>query len=217
MGKDSLSMSAIKVENNTTKKVRSPISLNLSGVSKLNDIKGTWTPCIDRDLEESCLIFLDLAEGEKRMRGSTFQSVFSISSGKCPDFDSVEIIKAFSKACNEIRFYEKEHSTKLVYAYHDRSDGGLLATVCEMAFAGRVGITINLDLLTIDSVAKDWGDFKIRTEQVSERRESLTIATLFNEELGVVLQTTKQMRSALFDIFRSVSYTHLTLPTTPYV
>ena len=73
-----------------------------------------------------------------------------------------------------------------------------------MAFAGRVGITINLDLLTIDSVAKDWGDFKIRTEQVSERRESLTITTLFNEELGVVLQTTKQMRSALFDIFRSV-------------
>ena len=60
----------------------------------------------------------------------------------------------------------KEHSTKLVHAYHDRSDGGLLATVCEMAFAGRVGITINLDLLTIDSVAKDWGDFKIRTEQV---------------------------------------------------
>ena len=73
-----------------------------------------------------------------------------------------------------------------------------------MAFAGRVGITINLDLLTIDSVAKDWGDFKIRTEQVSERRDSLTIATLFNEELGVVLQTTKQKRSALFDIFRSV-------------
>ncbi len=138
------------------------------------------------------------------MRGSTFQSVASISSGKCPDLVSVEIIKAFSKACNEIRFYEKEHSTKLVHAYHDRSDGGLLATLCEMAFAGRVGITINLDLLTIDSVAKDWGDFKIRTEQVSERRDSLTIATLFNEELGVVLQTTKQKRSALFDIFRSV-------------
>ena len=62
-----------------------------------------------------------------------------------------------------------------------------------MAFAGRVGITINLDLLTIDSVAKDWGDFKIRTDQVSERRDSLTIATLFNEELGVVLQTTKKI------------------------
>ena len=204
VGKDSLSMSAIKVENNTSKKVRSPISLNLSGVSKLNDTEGTWTPCLDRDIQDSCLIFLDLAEGEKRMRGSTFQSVFSISSGKCPDFDSVKIIKAFSKACNEIRLYEKKHSTKLVHAYHDRSDGGLLATVCEMAFAGRVGITINLDLLTIDSVAKDWGDFKIRTEQVSERRDSLTIATLFNEELGVVLQTTKQKRSALFDIFRSV-------------
>ena len=64
-------------------------------------------PCLDRDIQDSCLIFLDLAEGEKRMRGSTFQSVFSISSGKCPDVDSVKIIKAFSKACNEIRLYEK--------------------------------------------------------------------------------------------------------------
>ena len=112
VGKDSLSMSAIKIENNVSKKVRSPISLNLSGVSKLNDTKRTWTPCLDRDLQDSCLIFLDLAEGEKRMRGSIFQSVFSISSGKCPDVDNVKIIKAFSKACNEIRLYEKKHSTK---------------------------------------------------------------------------------------------------------
>ncbi len=204
VGKDSLSMSATKIEDNTSKKVRSPISLNLSGVSKLYTTVGTWTPCLDRDVQDSCLIFLDLAEGEKRMRGSTFQSVFSISSGNCPDVDSVEIIKAFSEACHKIRLYEKMHSTKLVHAYHDRSDGGLLTTLCEMAFAGRVGITVNLDLLTIDSVAKDWGDFKIRTDQVSERRDSLTIATLFNEELGVVLQATKLNRSALFDIFRSV-------------
>ena len=82
-------------------------------MSKLNDTGGTWTPCLDRDLQDSCLIFLDLAEGEKRMRGSTFQSVFSISSGKCPDVDSVEVIKAFSKACNEIRRYEKEQNTKV--------------------------------------------------------------------------------------------------------
>ena len=95
-GKDSLSMSAIKVENNTSEKVRSPISLNLSGVSKLNSTEGIWTPCLDRDIEDSCLVFLDLAKGKKRMRGSTFQSVFSISSGKCPDVDSVEMIKAFS-------------------------------------------------------------------------------------------------------------------------
>ena len=65
VGKDSLSMSATKVENNTSKKVRSPISLNLSGVSKLNDTEGIWTPCLDRDLQDSCLIFLILLKGRK--------------------------------------------------------------------------------------------------------------------------------------------------------
>ena len=55
-------------------------------------------------------------------------------------------------------------------AYHDRSDGGLFATVCEMAFAGRCGVAVNLDLLTIDPDAEDWGDYKIRPEQVSVQR-----------------------------------------------
>ncbi len=203
VGKDSLSMSAMKLEHGNSEKVVSPISLNLSGICKLTDTDKIWTPCLDRDLDDSCLIFVDLAEGKKRMRGSIFQSVFSISSGACPNVDSLEPIKAFLEACSEIRLYEKTNDTKLIYAYHDRSDGGLLVTLCEMSFAGRVGITVNLDLLTIDSVAKDWGDFKIRTDQVSERRDSITLSTLFNEELGVILQTSKTRRSELFDIFRS--------------
>ena len=63
----------------------------------------------------------------------------------------------------------------LVLAYHDRSDGGLFATLAEMAFAGHGGVTVNLDVLAVDPVAADWGDFKIRTEQVSVRRSELML------------------------------------------
>jgi len=73
-------------------------------------------------------------------------------------------------------------------AYHDRSDGGLFATVCEMAFAGHCGVTLNIDILAIDPVAADWGDFKVRPEQVAVRRDEFTLRALFNEELGLVLQ-----------------------------
>ena len=75
-------------------------------------------------------------------------------------------------------------------AYHDRSDGGLFATLCEMAFAGHCGVTVNLDVLAVDPVAADWGDFKIRPEQVSVRRNELMLKALFAEELGAVLQIT---------------------------
>src|SRR5690606_30402362 len=65
-------------------------------------------------------------------------------------------------------------------AYHDRSDGGLFATVCEMAFAGRCGVAINIDMLAFDPGSTDWGDFKIRPEQVSVQRGEATIRALVN-------------------------------------
>ncbi|MGA1083214.1 MAG: phosphoribosylformylglycinamidine synthase subunit PurQ, partial [Burkholderiaceae bacterium] len=91
----------------------------------------------------------------------------------------------------------------LVQAYHDRSDGGLIACLAEMAFASRCGLTINVDLLTIDPVAADWGDFKIRPEQVAVQRAEWTLKALFNEELGVVVQVDKAKRSAFMDILRA--------------
>jgi phosphoribosylformylglycinamidine synthase len=82
-------------------------------------------------------------------------------------------------------------------AVHDRSDGGLFATVCEMAFAGHCGVTLNLDMLTIDPHAADWGDFKIRPEQVAVQRNELTMKALFAEEAGVVLQVRRADRDAV--------------------
>ncbi|MFM7010677.1 MAG: phosphoribosylformylglycinamidine synthase subunit PurQ, partial [Betaproteobacteria bacterium] len=87
-------------------------------------------------------------------------------------------------------------------AYHDRSDGGLLATICEMAFAGHTGVSINLDMLTIDSNAADWGDYKIRPEQVAVQRDELTLKALFSEEIGAVLQVPAAERDAVMQVLR---------------
>ena len=80
------------------------------------------------------------------------------------------------------------HADGKLLAYHDRSDGGLFVTICEMAFAGHCGVALNIDLLTIDPHSADWGDFKIRPEQVAVQRDEIIFKALFNEELGVVLQ-----------------------------
>nr|MBP8310002.1 phosphoribosylformylglycinamidine synthase subunit PurQ [Burkholderiaceae bacterium] len=88
-------------------------------------------------------------------------------------------------------------------ACHDRADGGLFATLCEMAFAGHCGIAVNIDLLTIDPHSADWGDFKIRPEQVAVQRNELTIKALFNEELGVVIQVAANDRDAVLGVLRS--------------
>ena len=93
-------------------------------------------------------------------------------------------------------------------AYHDRGDGGLLATVAEMAFAGRVGVSLNVDLLVtegdgINDSRMDVGDSKNWSTQVSARREERTLQALFSEELGVVLQVRTAQRSEVMQILRA--------------
>src|SRR5690606_18007565 len=84
-----------------------------------------------------------------------------------------------------------------------RSDGGLLATVCEMAFAGHVGVSINLDMLTIDPHAADWGDYKIRAEQISVQRDEPTLKALFAEEAGAVIQVPLAQRDKVLQQLRA--------------
>ena len=91
----------------------------------------------------------------------------------------------------------------LLLAYHDRSDGGLFVTACEMAFAGHCGVSLQLDMLTIDPFTADAGDYKIRTEQVAELRQARVLRALFNEEPGVVLQTTRANRDRLLGLLRA--------------
>jgi phosphoribosylformylglycinamidine synthase len=119
-----------------------------------------------------------------------------------PDLDDPQDLVRLVDAINQLR---DQH---LILAYHDRSDGGLLACVCEMAFAGRVGVTLNLDILLtegdgISDSRMDVGDSKNWSSQVGPRRDELGLKALFNEELGVVLQIATAQRAQVMQVLRS--------------
>ncbi|NBW00158.1 MAG: phosphoribosylformylglycinamidine synthase [Betaproteobacteria bacterium] len=203
VGKDSLSMRTVWSEASGPKSVISPVSLNLTAIAPVIDARRTWTPVLQRLPEPTVLLLIDLGQGKNRMAGSVLAQTRQQFGDETADIDA-QVLQSFAAAMADL------HQTEHVLAYHDRSDGGLLATLCEMAFAGRCGITINIDLITIDPVASDWGDFKIRPEQVAVRRDELTIKALFNEELGAVLQVSRSNRSAVMDCLRRYGLSRLT-------
>ena len=200
VGKDSLSMRTEWKDKHSLRSVISPVSLNLSGVAKTDDVRKSWVPTLDSSVEEPILIYVDLSNGKKRLGGSILSFANEKFGGEPPDLTSVNVLKSFFKAISDL--HNPDDNDDLVFAYHDVSDGGLITTLCEMAFAGRVGITVNIDLLTIDPYAEDWGAFNIRPSQVLHKRNELTFRALFSEELGVVIQTSKKKRKALLDVFR---------------
>ncbi len=119
-----------------------------------------------------------------------------------PDLDDAQDLKNLVNAINALRAQGQ------ILAYHDRSDGGLLAAVAEMAFAGHVGVALNVDMLVtegdgISDSRMETGDAKNWAQQVSARREELTLKALFNEELGVVLQVRTAERNAVMHTLRA--------------
>ena len=195
VGKDSLSMRTRWNEGEVQKEVISPVSLIVSAFSKVNDVRSTLTPVLNMDME-SVLVLVDLARGKMRMGASVLAQVTNQLGDETPDVEDASDLKNFAQAINVLR------DKGLVHAYHDRSDGGLLAVLAEMSFASRTGLSINLDLITIDPHSADWGDFKIRPEQVSVQRGELTLKALFNEELGVVLQVPAAQKSEAMQVLR---------------
>jgi phosphoribosylformylglycinamidine synthase len=170
VGKDSMSMKSVwQTENGEQKQVTAPISLIVSAFSPVMDIRKTLTPQLRRDKGKTELILLDLGKGKNRMGGSALTQVYNAVDRKPPDVDDPRVLKLFFhviQALNELDF---------VYAYHDRSDGGLFATLCEMSFAGNVGIEVDITALDSDPVA-----------------------ALFSEELGAVLQVPAERMQGIF-------------------
>ena len=195
VGKDSLSMRTRWNEGEVQKEVTSPVSLIVSAFAKVNDVRGTLTPALNTN-EDTVLVLVDLARGKNRMGASVLAQVLNQLGDETPDVQAPEDIRAFAQAMLVLR------EQGLVHAYHDRSDGGLLAALAEMAFASKVGLSINLDLITIDPFSADWGDFKIRPEQVSVQRDEITLKALFNEELGVVLQVPAEKKTEAMQVLR---------------
>ena len=217
VGKDSLSMRTVWTEDGAAKKVTSPVSLIVSAFATLADVRNTLTPQLDRTQADTTLILVDLGRGQMRLGGSILAQSLGLEGGAVPDLDEPKDLIALVNAVNQLRTQGQ------ILAYHDRSDGGLFATVCEMAFAGNVGVALNIDMLLLegDGISDsrmDSGDSKNWASQVSARREELTLKALFNEELGVVLQVPTDVRNEVMQTLRGhglSKYSHFIGKTRP--
>jgi phosphoribosylformylglycinamidine synthase len=157
VGKDSLSMKSVWKEGAVDKTMTAPVSLIITAFAPVSDVRKTLTPqLIEAD---SHLLLIDLGQGKNRLGGSVLAQVYNQLGNQAPDLDDADLFKRFFNAIQSL------NEQGLILAYHDRADGGLLATVAEMLFAGRLGVDLDISALGND-----------------------TLSALFNEELGVVLQ-----------------------------
>jgi phosphoribosylformylglycinamidine synthase len=175
--------------------------LIITAFATLADVRGTLTPQLNAT-DDATLILIDLGHGQNRMGGSILAQTLGQMGDTVPDLDQPNDLVNLVNAVNALR--AQGH----ILAYHDRSDGGLFATACEMAFAGHVGVMLNVDLLVtegdgISDSRMDYGDAKNWAGQVSGRRNELTLKALFNEELGVVLQVPTAQRNAVLQVLRA--------------
>ncbi|MBZ0329820.1 phosphoribosylformylglycinamidine synthase [Halomonas sp. ANAO-440] len=171
VGKDSMSMRTAWTTQDAKgepeeRSVTSPLSLVVTGFAPVTDAMATLTPQINLEQDESDLILIDLGAGKNRLGGSALAQVYGQVGDACPDLDDPEDLKAFFAVIQGLN-----RDGKLL-AYHDRSDGGLLVTLLEMAFAAHAGLEIKLDWL-IDEPAD-------------------AVDALFAEELGAVIQVNRQ-------------------------
>ena len=196
VGKDSLSMKTSWQEDGADKVVVAPVSLIASAAAPIDDVRRSLTPQLVAD-NDTLLLLIDLGAGRNRMGGSILAQVTRQVGDEAPDLDDPEKLAALMRVLRQL-----QRAGRLL-AYHDRSDGGLFATLAEMAFAGHVGISVNLDVLAVDPLAADWGDFKIRADQVGVRRNELILKALFSEELGAVLQVRERDKTAVMDSLRA--------------
>jgi phosphoribosylformylglycinamidine synthase len=198
VGKDSLSMRTTWKDEGESKAVMSPVSLIVSGFAPVYDVRKSLTPQIRMDAGDTVMILIDLGRGKNRMGASALAQVIGQLGNEAPDVDSAEDLKGFFAAIQQL------NQDRKLLAYHDRSDGGLFGTLTEMAFAGRAGLSINLDILTLDAGhGADQGDAKNWAAQIGERRNEQTLKALFNEELGAVVQVRADEKSLVMDVLRS--------------
>ncbi|SFT53314.1 phosphoribosylformylglycinamidine synthase [Pseudomonas marincola] len=175
VGKDSMSMKTRWQDDGAEKSVTSPMSLIVTGFAPVTDIRQTLTPELRMDRGETDLILIDLGRGQNRMGASILAQVYGKMGKQAPDVDDAEDLKAFFAVMQGL------NRDNLLLSYHDRSDGGLLATVLEMAFAGHCGLNLQLDALAqnLDEVA----------------------GVLFNEELGAVIQVHQDVTAEVLSQF----------------
>ena len=182
VGKDSLSMKTVWQDGTEQKSVVSPLSLIATAFAPVQDVRKTVTPDI-KPVADSMLLLVDLGQGKARMGGSALTQVYGELGGEAPDIEA-GYLKKFYDVIQQLVQEDK------LLAYHDRSDGGLFATLAEMAFAGRSGLEANIDEYA-QVLFKEW-ERKLPNAIVEEVLPLANLTALFNEELGAVLQVRKQ-------------------------
>ena len=197
VGKDSLSMQTKWNDAGQNHAVRSPVSLIVTSFAAVADVNKTLTPELRKDAGSTVLLLIDLAKGQQRLALSILAQVTQQVGEAVPDLDDAEMLRNAFNAIQEL------NDKSLALAYHDKSDGGLAATVAEMAFAAQTSVSINADMLTIDPNSQDAGDFKINGVQVDVQRKEKLIKALFNEELGMVVQVRKDQLTDVMNVLRS--------------
>jgi len=181
VGKDSMSMKTVWEEAGTTREMAAPLSLIVSAFAPVSDARKTLTPQLRLDVGDTDLLLVDLGKKRNRLGGSCLAQVYGQLGSDAPDLEDPGSLVRFFDAVQEL------NREGLLLAYHDRSDGGLLATLCEMAFAGRCGLDLELGAC---------GD--------------AVTAVLFSEELGAVLQVCHTDTDDVLKVFHDAGLGHHT-------
>ncbi len=159
VGKDSMSMRTVWEDAGEQKSVTSPLSLIVTGFAPVTSVRRTLTPQLRSDLGDTRLLLIDLGRGQNRLGGSALAQVYGQTGDVPADVDAPALLQDFFDGIQRL------NAGGRLIAYHDRGDGGLFATLAEMAFAGRTGLRADLTRLGGDA-----------------------LAALFSEELGAVVQ-----------------------------
>ncbi len=178
VGKDSLSMRTRWDEGGTTRSVVAPVSLIVSAFAPVKDVRRTFTPALRTDLGETSLWLVDLGAGRNRLGGSALAQVYSQLGEEPADLDDPRRLVHFAAALAELR------AAGIVLAYHDRSDGGLFATLVEMAFAGHCGLEVALPAARGHALAQLFAEEPGAVIQVRAGDEARVAAVFASHNLG---------------------------------
>ncbi|GAA5159445.1 phosphoribosylformylglycinamidine synthase [Viridibacterium curvum] len=196
VGKDSLSMKTAWKEGEEDKSVISPLSMVATAFAPVADVRKTLTPQLKiEEGVETELVLIDLGFQKHRLGGSVLAQAYNSVAEHAPDIDATTL-KNFVTGLNALK------RDSLVLAYHDRSDGGLFATLAEMAFASRTGISVELDSVAYDDMTSDVDGSEKRPDLLKGRFNDRVFGALFAEELGAVIQIRRADREKVQQVLR---------------
>ena len=197
VGKDSLSMRTAWNEGDGDRQVVAPLSLIVTAFAPVEDIRRTLTPQLQLiEGVETDLLLIDLGNGKNRLGGSVLAQAYNSVGEHAPDVDPAQLAAFFA-------IIQQFRRDNLLLAYHDRGDGGLFATVCEMAFAAKCGLSLVLDTVCYDPYMNDVDGLEKRPDTLVGRFHDRLMAGLFAEELGAVLQIRRDDRNRITETLRA--------------